>query len=147
MMHLPLDLRWYQLIAGVIALVGIGLFARKLRRDDSKITSIDKAREQAEERLAGFIGRAGLVSGDGGAAVVAGNGTIAVLRRQGIRVDARRLVAPLSLSTSVEGVRIDTGESVLGSVTLFGVLEADVRRIEAIAQAGNVVDIRQFRPN
>jgi hypothetical protein len=144
-MGLPLDPRWYQLLAAIIALVGIGLFARKLRRDESKITSVDKARGMAEERLAGFIGRAGLVSGDGGAAVVAGNGTIAVLRRQGIRIEARRLVAPLALSTSVEGVRIDTGESVLGSVTLFGVLEADVRRIEAIAQAGNVVDIRQFR--
>lgn len=147
MMELPLDMRWYQLVAAIIALVGIGLLARKLRRDESKITSIDKARVQAEDRLAGFIGRAGLVSGDGGAAVVAGNGTIAVLRRDGVRVEARRLVAPLALSTSVEGVRIDTGASVLGSVTLFGVLEADVRRIEAIAQAGNVVDIRQFRPN
>lgn len=144
-MELPLDLRWYHLVAGLIALVALGLLARKLRRDESRITTIDKAREQAEERLAGFIGRAGLVGGDGGAAVVAGNGTIAVLRRQGVRIEARRLVAPLALSTSVEGVCIDTGTSVLGSVTLFGVLEADVRRIEAIAQAGNVVDIRQFR--
>lgn len=146
-MELPLDLRWSHVIAVVIALIAIGLLARKLRRDESRITSIDKARTQAEERLAGFIGRAGLVSGDGGAAVVAGNGTIAVLRRHGIRIEARRLLAPLALSTSIEGVRIDTGESVLGSVTLFGVLEADVRRIEAIAQAGNVVDIRQFRPH
>lgn len=146
-MDLPFDLRWYQLAVALAAVIALALFARKLRRDESKLTDVDKARGMAEERLAGFIARAALVSGDAGAAVVAGNGTIAVLRRQGVRVEARRLLAPLSLSTSVEGVRIETGESVLGSVTLFGVLEADVRRIEAIAQAGNVVDIRQFRPH
>lgn len=146
-MDFPLGLRWYQLAFALVAVVALALFARKLRRDESKLTDADTARGMAEQRLAGFIARAALVSGDSGAAIVAGNGTIAVLRRCGVRIEARRLLAPLALSTSIEGVRIDTGESVLGSVTLFGVLESDVRRIEGIAQAGNVVDIRQFRPH
>jgi len=144
-MDFLLGLRWYQIALALAAVVALAYYARKLRRDEGKLTDEEKARGMAEERLAGFIARAALVSGDGGAAIVAGNGTIAVLLHRGVRVEARRLLAPLALSASVEGVRIDTGESVLGSVTLFGVLEVDVRRIEAIAQAGNVVDIRQFR--
>lgn len=144
-MEFLLGLRWYQIALALAAVIALAWHARKLRRDEGKLTDEDKARGIAEERLAGFIARAALVSGDGAAAIVAGNGTIAVLLHRGVRVEARRLLAPLLLRTSIEGVRIDTGESVLGSVTLFGVLETDVHRIEGIAQAGNVVDIRQFR--
>ncbi|MDF0486959.1 hypothetical protein PX554_02360 [Sphingomonas sp. H39-1-10] len=146
-MDFLLGLRWYQIALALAALVALAWYARKLRREEARLNDVEKARSMAEERLAGFIARAALVSGDGAAAIVAGNGTIAVLRHRGVRVEARRLLAPLALSTSVEGVRIETGESVLGNVTLFGVLEADVRRIEGIAQAGNVVDLRQFRPH
>ncbi|SDA27267.1 hypothetical protein [Sphingomonas sp. NFR15] len=146
-MDFLLGLRWYQIAAALAAVAALAWYARKLRRDEGRLKDVETARSMAEERLAGFIARAALVSGDGAAAIVAGNGTIAVLRHRGVRVEARRLLAPLALSTSVEGVRIETGESVLGNVTLFGVLEADVRRIEGIAQAGNVVDLRQFRPH
>lgn len=146
-MDFGLGLRWYQLAFALAGVVALALFARKLRLAESKITSTEKAEALAEEHLAGFASRAALVSGDGSAAIVAGNGTIAILRRRGTRVDVRRLLAPLATTPSIEGVRIETGESVLGSVTLFDALESDVRRIEMMAQAANVVDIRQYRPS
>ena len=124
---------WTQLgysFAGVIALA---LIARWLRLGESRIASVAQAREAAEQMLAGFVAHDAVIGTDGGAALVAGNGTIAVLKRHGARIAARRLIAPLALSQGIEGVRIETGERLFGSVLLFGVTDIEVRAIEASA--------------
>jgi hypothetical protein len=54
-----------------------------------------------------------------------------VLKRHGARVAARRLLAPLSIGPAIEGVTVRTGERLFGDVTLLGVLESDVRGLEA----------------
>jgi hypothetical protein len=122
---------WAQLggsIAAILALAGI---ARWLKLGESRIGSAAEAREIAEDMLAGFYAHAALVSQDGGAAIVAGNGAIAVLKRHGARVAARRLLPPLSIGPAIEGVTVRTGERLFGDVTLLGVLESDVRGLEA----------------
>lgn len=126
-------MNWTQLgysLAGVIALA---LVARWLRLGESRIASVAQARETAEQMLAGFIAHDAVIGTDGGAALVAGNGAIAVLKRHGARIAARRLIAPLQLSQGIEGVRIETGERLFGSVLLFGVTDIEVRAIEASA--------------
>jgi hypothetical protein len=122
---------WAQLggsIAAILALAGV---ARWLRLGESRIGSAAEAREIAEDMLAGFNAHAALVSLDGGAAIVAGNGAVAVLKRHGAKVAARRLIPPLALGVAVEGVTVRTGERLFGDVVLLGVLEADVRGLEA----------------
>lgn len=126
-------MNWTQLgysLAGVIALA---LIARWLRLGESRIASVAEARETAEQMLAGFIAHDAVIGTDGGAALVAGNGAVALLKRHGARIAARRLIAPLQLSQGIEGVRIETGERLFGSVLLFGVTDIEVRAIEASA--------------
>jgi len=126
-------MNWTQLgysLAGVIALA---LIARWLRLGESRIASVAQARETAEQMLAGFIAHDAVIGTDGGAALVAGSGAVALLKRHGARIAARRLIAPLQLSQGIEGVRIETGERLFGSVLLFGVTDIEVRAIEASA--------------
>jgi hypothetical protein len=124
---------WITLAYSLAGVLGLALVARWLRLGESRITGAAMARETAEQMLAGFIAHDALVGTDGGAALVAGNGTIAVLKRHGAKIAARRLIAPLRLTQAVEGVRVETGERLFGSVLLFGVTEGDVRVIEASA--------------
>jgi hypothetical protein len=124
-------MNWPQLAGSIAAILALAGIARWLRLGESRIGSVAEAREIAEDMLAGFRAHDALVSLDGGAAIVAGNGAIAVLKRHGARVVARRLLPPLSLGVAVEGVTVRTGERLFGDVTLLGVLEADVRGLEA----------------
>lgn len=124
---------WLQLGYSLAAVLGLALVARWLRLGESRISSEHQARETAEDMLAGFIAHAALLGTDGGAALVAGNGTIALLKRHGAKIAARRLIAPLRLTQAIEGIRIDTGERLFGSVLLFGVTDAEVRTLEATA--------------
>jgi hypothetical protein len=113
--------------------IALALIARWLRLGESRIASVAQARETAEQMLAGFIAHDAVIGTDGGAALVAGNGAVALLKRHGARIAARRLIAPLQLSQGIEGVRIETGERLFGSVLLFGVTDIEVRAIEASA--------------
>jgi hypothetical protein len=122
---------WVQLAGSIVAILALAGVARWLRLGESRIASAAEAREIAEDMLVGFYAHAALVSQDGGAAIVAGNGAIAVLKRHGARVAARRLLAPLSIGPAIEGVTVRTGERLFGDVTLLGVLESDVRGLEA----------------
>lgn len=115
-------------LAGVI---GLALVARWLRLAETRIGDTARARETAEQLLAGFVAHAAVVGTDGNAAVVAGNGAFAILKRTGVKVAARRLLAPIVLSQDVEGVRVETGERLLGGVLLFGVTSDEVRALEA----------------
>ena len=124
-------MNWPQLAGSIAAILALAGIARWLRLGESRIGSIAEAREIAEDMLVGFRAHDALVSLDGGAAIVAGNGAIAVLKRHGARVVARRLLPPLSLGVAVEGVTVRAGERLFGDVTLLGVLEADVRGLEA----------------
>jgi hypothetical protein len=122
---------WAQLGGSIVAILALAGVARWLRLGESRIASAAEAREIAEDMLAGFYAHAAIVSQDGGAAIVAGNGAIAVLKRHGAKVAARRLLAPLSIGPAIEGVTVRTGERLFGDVTLLGVLESDVRGLEA----------------
>ena len=122
---------WTQIGGSLLAILALAGVARMLRLGDARIGDADRAREMAEDMLAGFEARAAIVGTDGNAALVLGNGTIAVLKRHGAKVAARRLLPPLQLFTAVEGVEVATGERLFGRVLLFGVLEADVRALEA----------------
>ena len=124
-------MNWLQLGGSLVAILALAGFARMLRLGESRIGDAAKAREMAEEMLAGFDAYAAIVGTDGNAALVLGNGTIAVLKRHGAKVAARRLLPPLRLFTAVEGVEVDTGERLFGRVLLFGVVESDVRALEA----------------
>lgn len=124
---------WLQLGYSLAAVLGLALVARWLRLGESRISSEHQARETAEDMLAGFVAHAALLGTDGGAALVAGNGAIALLKRHGAKIAARRLIAPLRLTQAIEGIRIDTGERLFGSVLLFGVTDAEVRALEATA--------------
>jgi hypothetical protein len=124
-------MNWPQLAGSIVAILALAGIARMLRLGDSRINSPAEAREIAEAMLAGFVAHAALVSQDGGAALVAGNGAIAVLKRHGARVAARRLLPPLRTRAAIEGVTVETGERLFGSVTLLGVLDSDVRGLEA----------------
>ncbi len=124
-------MNWIQLGGSIVAILVLAGVARALRLGESRIGDDAAARRFAEEILAGFDAGSALVSTDGGAAIVAGNGTIAILKRHGAHVAARRLTAPLPIAPAVEGVTIRTGERMFGDVTLLGVIEPDVRRLEA----------------
>lgn len=122
---------WTQIGGSLLAILMLAGVARMLRLGDAQIGDADRAREMAEDMLAGFEARAAIVGTDGNAALVLGNGTIAVLKRHGAKVAARRLLPPLQLFTAVEGVEVATGERLFGRVLLFEVLEEDVRALEA----------------
>jgi hypothetical protein len=126
-------MNWAQLGYSLAGVIGLALVARWLRLGESRISNAAQARETAEQMLAGFIAHDAVVGTDGGAALVAGNGAIAVLKRHGARIAARRLIAPLHLSQGIEGVRVETGERLFGSVLLFGITDTEVRAIEASA--------------
>lgn len=120
-----------QIAISVLGVLGLALVARMLRLGESRIASPEDAAERAEALLAGFEARRAIVSKDGNAALVAGNGTIAILKRHGAHVAARRVFGPLRLTDIPEGVRIDSGERLFGTVTLVGVYPDDARALEA----------------
>lgn len=124
-------MNWVQLGGSLVAILALAGVARLLKLGEARISDVAKAREMAEDMLAGFEARSAIVGTDGNAALVLGNGAIAVLKRHGAKVAARRLLPPLGLSTAIEGVFVETGERLFGRVLLFGVVEADVRALEA----------------
>ena len=124
-------MNWVQLGGSLLAVLALAGVARLLRLGEARITDAARARQMAEEMLVGFEARAAIVGTDGNAALVAGNGAIAVLKRHGAKVAARRLLPPLTLLPAVEGVEIATGERLFGNVLLFGVVDADIRTLEA----------------
>ena len=52
-----------------------------------------------------------------------------------------RLIPPLHLRVSIEGVTVETGERLFGAVTLFGVTEVEVRALEGEAGRTTVVTL------
>lgn len=122
---------WVQLggsLAAVLVLAGV---AWALKLGESRISDDETARTMAEEALSGFVARAAVVGTNGSAALVLGNQGIALLKRHGAKVAVRLLGRPLWRRPSPEGVTIETGERMFGSVMLFGVLPEDVDRLEA----------------
>ncbi|MDQ2877536.1 MAG: hypothetical protein M3R41_00470 [Pseudomonadota bacterium] len=124
-------MNWVQLGGSIVAILALAGLARWLRLGESRIASTADARRFAEEALAGFAAHAAIVGTDGNAALVAGDNAIAVLKRHGAQVAVRRLLAPLTIGVTTEGVTVRTGERLFGDVTLFGVVEADVHALEA----------------
>ena len=126
-----MPLSWDAIGYGLAGLIGLALVARWLRLAESRIGDAAKAREMAENLLAGFVAHGAVVGTDGNAALVAGSGAVAMLKRRGAKVVARRLLPPVALSQDVEGVRVETGEQMFGGVLLFGVTADEVRSLES----------------
>lgn len=124
-------MNWLQFVGSLVGVLGLAGIAHLLKLGEARIDDAAKARAFAEDMLDGFVARSAIVGKDGNAALVAGDGAIAILKRHGSKVAARRLLPPLTLRPAPEGVAIDTGERMFGAVTLFGVIEADVRGLEA----------------
>ncbi|WP_394653008.1 hypothetical protein [uncultured Sphingomonas sp.] len=130
-----------QLGGSLVAVLLLAWIARWLRLGESKITDATTAAQFAEGALAGFHAGRAVVGTDGAAALVAGDTGIAVVKRHGVKVAVRRLIPPLHLRVSVEGVTVETGERLFGAVTLFGVTELEVRALEAEAGRTTVVTL------
>ncbi|MBM3929595.1 MAG: hypothetical protein FJ335_14235 [Sphingomonadales bacterium] len=130
-----------QLGGSLVAVLLLAWIARWLRLGESKITDATTAAEFAQNALAGFHAGRAVVGTDGAAALVAGDTGIAVVKRHGAKVAVRRLIPPLHLRVSVEGVTVETGERLFGAVTLFGVTEIEVRALEAEAGRTTVVTL------
>ena len=124
-------MNWTQLGGSLAAVLLLAWIARLLKLGESRIADAETARRMAEEALSGFVARAALVGTNGAAALVLGTDGIALLKRHGAKVAVRRLGRPLWRRPSPEGVTIETGEKMFGSVLLYGVLPEDVDRLEA----------------
>jgi hypothetical protein len=124
-------MNWVQLGGSLAAVLLLAWIARLLKLGESRISDAETARRMAEEALPGFDARAAVVGTNGAAALVLGNAGIAVLKRHGAKVAVRMLARPIWRRPSPEGVTIETGEKMFGSVLLFGVLPEDVDRLEA----------------
>lgn len=123
---------WLELGGSLAAVLAIAVVARWLKLGESRLTDPERAREIAQQQLAGFVAGRVLVSEDGSAALVAGNnGTVAVLRRRGSKVTVRRLIAPIRVREAIEGITIDSGDRSFGAVTLTGVIASDVYALQA----------------
>lgn len=129
---------WTQIAGSLVAILVLAWIARALKLGETRLNDPERAAEMAEQALAGFTASRALVGTDGAAALVAGDTGIAVLKRHGARVAVRRLVPPLRLGVSVEGVTVETGERLFGAVALFGVTEPEVRALEAAAGRSNI---------
>lgn len=132
---------WAQLAGSFVAILVLAMVARMLKLGESRLSDPARAAELAEEVLAGFNAGRAIVGTDGAAALVAGDAGIAVLKRHGAKVAVRRLIPPLNLRVSIEGVTVETGERLFGAVRLFGVTEPEVRALEAEAGRTNVVTL------
>ncbi|HET9509806.1 MAG TPA: hypothetical protein VFO80_01535 [Sphingomonas sp.] len=130
-----------QLGGSLVAVLLLAWIARWLRLGESKIADATTAAMFAQDALAGFHAGRAVVGTDGAAALVAGDTGIAVVKRHGAKVAVRRLIPPLHLRVSIEGVTVETGERLFGAVTLFGVTELEVRALEAEAGRTTVVTL------
>lgn len=122
---------WLQLGGSVAAILLLAALARWLKLGESRIADEATARRFAEDALAGFVAGRALVAANGEAALVAGGGAIALLKRHGAQVAVRRLLPPLELSDTAEGVTVHSGERMFGAVSLHGVVADQVRALEA----------------
>jgi hypothetical protein len=107
---------WLQLggsVAAVLALAGIA-WALGLGR--ASIADAAQAMRAAEDALSGFKATRAVVGSDGRAALVYGaDGKVAVLKLHGAQ-PAVRLVTPAAVRETADGLEVDTGERLFGSV-------------------------------
>ncbi len=122
---------WLELGGSLAAILFLAGIARWLKLGESKIADEATARRFAEDALAGFTAGPALVATNGEAAIVAGQGALALIKRHGAQVAVRRLLPPLNLTETVEGVTIHSGERMFGSISLHGVVADQVRTLEA----------------
>ena len=109
-------MNWLQLggsLAAVLVLAGIA-WALGLGR--ASIADEAEAMRAAEDALSGFEAERAVVGSDGRAALVYGaEGKIAVLKMHGAQ-PAVRLVSAAAVHETAEGLAVDSGERLFGSV-------------------------------
>lgn len=107
------------LIGSVLGVLGLAAIAYWLKLGGGAIGDGDEARRIAEGALPGFAAGEAFLSDDGQAALVLGHDSdAALLKQHGTQAAARRLERPLRVEALDDGLRIDSGERMFGSVTL-----------------------------
>ena len=103
-------------ILGVLALWGA---AHWLGLGGGELPSAAELGGIAEEALPSFVAREVIVSADHRGALVVGEaGDVALLKLHGAHVAARRVARPVAVERLDEGLRVESGERMFGSVTL-----------------------------
>lgn len=107
------------LIGSILGVIGLAAIAYWLGLGGGAIADAEEARRIAEEALPGFEGGEAFLSADGRAVLVLGrDGAVALLKQHGTQPAARRLERPLDVQPLDDGLRVDSGERMFGSVTL-----------------------------
>ena len=107
------------LIGSILGVIGLAAIAYWLGLGGGAIADAEEARRIAEDALPGFEGSEAFLSADGRAALVFGrDGDVALLKQHGTQPAARRLDRPFEVQSLDDGLRVDSGERMFGSVTL-----------------------------
>lgn len=115
-------------IAALALFVLIGVVRRRWRRP-VRIEGPEEAASAVEQALPDFPVAAAVVGADGaGAIAVTADGRIAAVRRVGRRLRAREVPWRVVRSTP-DGILIETGDRLLGTVLLAHVDALDIRRL------------------
>lgn len=113
---------WMQLGGSLAAVAALAAIAWMLRLGGGKIADEAEAIATADAMLSGFAGERAVVGSDGQAAIVHGRDeTLALLKMHGAKVAARRLALPVAAEASDDGLLVDSGEALFGSVLIRGV--------------------------
>ena len=107
------------LIGSILGVIGLAAIAYWLGLGGGAIADAEEARRIAEDALPGFEGSEAFLSADGRAALVFGrDGDVALLKQHGTQPAARRLDRPFEVQSLDDGLHVDSGEHMCGSVTL-----------------------------
>ena len=107
------------LIGSILGVIGLAAIAYWLGLGGGTIVDAEEARRIAEDALPGFEGSEAFLSADGRAALVFGrDGDVALLKQHGTQPAARRLDRPFEVQSLDDGLHVDSGEHMFGSVTL-----------------------------
>jgi hypothetical protein len=107
------------LLGSVLGVLGLAAAAYVLGLGGGGLPDAAEVSRTAEEALPGFVARETMVSSDGRAALVLGEADdVALLKLHGVHVVVRRVGRPVRIERLDEGLRVESGERMFGSVTL-----------------------------
>ena len=107
------------LAGSIVAVLAVAAIVRWMGLGKVKLADAAEAQELAEDMLSGFKAREVFLSTDGlSAALIGQDGSIGLLKQHGAHFAARKLPKPLATQPETGAIRIDSGESRYGAVTL-----------------------------
>ncbi|AXJ95207.1 MULTISPECIES: hypothetical protein [unclassified Sphingomonas] len=99
------------------------------RNRPGRLSTPEEAAAAADAALPGFATQGAVIGADGGAALaVDAHGRVAAMRRLGKRIIVRETPWDRLRSTPA-GIVVETGDRMLGTVTIAGVDALDIRRL------------------